>query len=46
MKRSSEIILLAAILVAGFVLPHFLDGDSRPLPTRVAGPTASAASLP
>lgn len=46
MKRSSEIILLAAILVAGFVLPYFLDRDTAPLTTRVAVQVGSVAALP
>jgi len=46
MKKSSEIILVAAILLAGFVLPYVLDGDTSVHPTRVASQAAAPASAP
>ena len=46
MKKSSEIILVAAVLLAGFVLPYVLCGDTSVHHTRVASQAAAPASAP
>jgi hypothetical protein len=46
MKKSSEIILVAAIILVGFVLPHLIDRDSSINSTRVASQAVAAVSAP